>query len=207
MFGRLISGNFRRPSGFIGRLVGNMMARGNAYEARWTVSLLDIQPGDHILEVGFGPGLAVQLAAQKAVKGLVAGIDYSETMVRAARQRNVDAIKADRVDLQLGDVSSLPYPNQSFDKAYAIHCIYFWARPLEVLKELRRVLQPSGLLAVTIQPKDQWPPERTPPPDIFALYDGAEVALLFSDAGLRDVRVEQSPEPDKFPGVCVLGVK
>ena len=59
MFGRFIAGKFRKPTGIFGRIAGNMMAKGNATEARWTVDLLDIQPGDHVLEVGFGPGVAI----------------------------------------------------------------------------------------------------------------------------------------------------
>jgi len=56
-------------------------------------------------------------------------------------------------------------------------------------------------------PKDKWPPERTPPPDVFTLYGTDEVAQLLSEAGYRDVRVEPYPRPDEFPGACVLGSK
>jgi hypothetical protein len=40
MIGRFLAGHFRRPRGLVGRLIGQGMARGNAYEARWTVPLL-----------------------------------------------------------------------------------------------------------------------------------------------------------------------
>lgn len=207
MIGRLIAGKLRRPTGFFGRLVGNAMARGNEHEAGWTVSLLNIQPDQHILEIGFGPGVAIEYASQKAVRGLVAGIDYSETMVQVARKRNAAGIKAGHVNLKLGDVSSLPYPDASFDTAFTIHCIYFWAKPIDGLTELRRILKPGGLLAITIMPKDEWRKERTPPADLFTLYSSDEVAQLLLEAGFRDVRVELYPRPDEFPGACVLGVK
>lgn len=207
MIGRLISGKFRRPTGLFGRLVGNIMARGNEREAGWTVSLLNIQPGQHILEIGFGPGVAIQYASQKAAHGPVAGVDYSETMVQVARKRNAAAIQAGHVDLKHGEVSSLPYPDASFDAAFTIHCIYFWAKPVDGLTEIRRILKPNGLLAVTIQPRDQWPKERTPPPDLFTLYSSDEVAHLLSEAGFREVRVELYSQPEEFPGACVLGVK
>jgi ubiquinone/menaquinone biosynthesis C-methylase UbiE len=207
MIARLVAGKYRRPTGFLGRLVGNVMARGNEHEARWTVLLLNIQPDQHILEIGFGPGVAIQYAAQKAVHGLVAGVDYSETMVQVARKRNAAGIRAGHVDLKHGEVLSLPYPDASFDSAFTIHCIYFWAKPLDGLQELRRILKPGGLLAVTIVPKDKWPEERTPPPDLFTLYSDGEVVQLLSEAGFREVRVELYPRPDEFPGACVLGVK
>jgi ubiquinone/menaquinone biosynthesis C-methylase UbiE len=207
MLGRFFAGKFRKPTGVLGRIAGNMMAKGNETEARWTVDLLDIQPKDHVLEVGFGPGVSIGFAAQKAASGLVAGIDYSEAMVQVAAKRNAEAVKAGRVQLRHGEVSALPYPDGAFDKAYAIHCIYFWAKPLVGLQELRRVLKPGGRLAVTIMPKHKWPADRMPRPDLFSLYDGDDVAGFLREAGFRDVRVENCPDPDKFPGVSVLGAK
>ncbi len=207
MIGRFISGKFRNPTGFFGRLVGNMMVKGNEAEQGWTISLVNIQPDDHILEIGFGPGVAIQHSAQKAVKGHVSGIDYSNTMLQAAGKRNAVAIREGRVDLRLGEVSSLPYVDSSFDKAFTIHCIYFWAEPVKALQEVRRVLKAGGLLAVTIMPKENWPKKRLPPPDLFSLYSSIEIAQLFSKAGFGDVRVETHPSPDKFPGECVLGIK
>jgi ubiquinone/menaquinone biosynthesis C-methylase UbiE len=182
------------------------MARSNAYEVRWTVALLDLQPTDHVLEIGFGPGIGIQHAVAQATAGVVAGVDYSPAMVRMARHRNVAAIRARRVVLTHGNVGALPYPDAAFDKAFTIHCIYFWADPRACLAEVRRVLRPSGRLAVTIMPKDRWPPSRTAPPDLFTLYTPDEVARLLSLAGFRDVRVEHPPEPDQFPGASIIGV-
>jgi ubiquinone/menaquinone biosynthesis C-methylase UbiE len=207
MIARFFAGQFRKPGRLLGRLVGSFMARGNEYEAGWTVSLLNIQPNEHILEIGFGPGVAIQHASQKAVNGLVAGIDFSATMVQVAAKRNAAGLKAGRVDLRQGEVSSPPFPDEGFDKAYTIHCIYFWAKPLDDLRELRRVLKAGGLLAVTIMPADQWSNARPAPPDIFTLYTADEIAHLLLEAGYRDVRVEMCPQPDKFPGACVLAIK
>ncbi len=206
-FARFVWRQFRKPSGLFGRFIGNGMARGNEYDARWTVSLLGIQPESRVLEIGFGPGVSTHYAAEKAPKGFVAGIDHSETMVQAARRRNAAAIKAGRIDLKQGDVASLPYADESFDKAFSIHSIYFWAKPVECLQELRRVLKPGGLLAITIQPKDKWTELQRRESRLRTLYFSTDLAAMFSDAGFRDVRVEVCPEQDKFPGECVLGVK
>jgi SAM-dependent methyltransferase len=206
-FARLVWSQFGKPSGLLGRFIGNGMARGNEYAGRWTISLLEIQPESRVLEIGFGPGVATRYASEKAAKGLVVGIDHSETMVQVARRRNAPAISAGRMDLQQGDVSSLPYPDHSFDRVFAIHSIYFWARPADCLKELRRVLKPGGLLAITIEPKDQWTELQQRQSSVMTLYDGADLAAMFSSAGFRDVRVEVCPAQDKFSGECVLGVK
>lgn len=116
MIRRFISKKFRNPTGFFGRIVGEVMARGNESASKWTVPLLDIQPNSHVLEIGFGPGVAIEYAAQKAVNGLVVGIDSSETMVRVASRRNVAAIADRIVDLNYGQVSSLPYSEDAFDR-------------------------------------------------------------------------------------------
>lgn len=205
MVGRLVAGQFRNPTGFFGKLIGNVMAKGNEPASRWTVSLLNLQPDSRILEVGFGPGIAIQYASKQVTKGLVAGIDASETMVQAARKRNAAAIATGKVDLKLGRVSSIPYPDEFFDRAFTIHCIYFWANPIEGLQELQRVLKPGGLLAVTILPKDKW--NRPAPPDLFTLYNGSEVAQLLKTVGFREVRVENCAQSNQFSGVCVLGIK
>jgi ubiquinone/menaquinone biosynthesis C-methylase UbiE len=207
MFARFMAGKFRNPTGVFGRIVGNIMARGNETEIKWTVTLLNIQPADHVLEVGFGPGVGIQYAALKATQGLVAGLDYSQTMVKVAGKLNADAIKVGQVNLRQGDVALLPYPAGAFDKAFAVHCIYFWPRPMDGLTELHRVLKPGGRLAITILPRDKWPAERKPPADLFTLYNGSEIAQMLSEADFRDERVEDSPDSDKFPGNCVLGMK
>ena len=52
---------FGHPRGAAGRVVGWVMAhrRSNRQRNSWVVSLLDVQPTDRVLEIGFGPGLAI----------------------------------------------------------------------------------------------------------------------------------------------------
>ena len=196
---------FGNPSGLLGRLIGKRMANGNVYDAQWTISLLDLQPHHHILEIGFGPGVSTQIAGEKITQGFLAGIDHSMTMVQVASQRNSDAIQAGRMELKLGDVASLPYPDQSFDTVYSLHSIYFWQKPVECLKEIKRVLKPGGLLAITIQPKDKWEPNVDA--NIMTLYFGKDLASMFSDAGYRQAHIEIPPQEDKVFLECIIGVK
>ena len=202
---RFLTKQFGNPSGLLGRLIGNRMARGNVYDAQWTISLLDIQPHHLILEIGFGPGVSTQMAGEKASKGFVTGIDHSSTMVQAASKRNADAIRSGRMELNQGDVASLPYPDESFDIAFSLHSIYFWQNPVDCLKQLRRVLKPGGLLAITIQPKDKWEPNVDS--TIMTLYFGKDLASMFSDAGYRQAHIEIPPQEDKVFLECIIGVK
>jgi hypothetical protein len=61
-----IVGQFHRPRGPVGHLVGWTMARRSSNRERniWAVSLLDVQPDDRVLELGFGPGIAIREAAR-----------------------------------------------------------------------------------------------------------------------------------------------
>src|SRR5882757_4219880 len=107
---------FGRPKGVLGRLGGVMMARINKDCAAWVIDLLAIQPNDQVLEVGFGPGVGIQLLARSATTGYVAGADPSAEMVEQATARNANVIRSGRVDLRHGSVESLPFENNTFDK-------------------------------------------------------------------------------------------
>jgi ubiquinone/menaquinone biosynthesis C-methylase UbiE len=79
---------FSGPSGPLGRLAGRLMARLNGPLNDWAVDLLELSPRDRVLEVGYGPGLAIQRIASRASQGRVVGVDRSERMRRQAARRN-----------------------------------------------------------------------------------------------------------------------
>src|SRR5687767_665560 len=95
---------FGRPMGILGRLGGIIMARTNQWMAQRTIELLDVQPSDRVLEVGFGPGVGIELLACTAASGWIAGIDPSQEMVAQATARNAAGIGTGRVELRRGSV-------------------------------------------------------------------------------------------------------
>jgi ubiquinone/menaquinone biosynthesis C-methylase UbiE len=103
----LLDGQHGHPTGFVGRMLGERMVRQHTPETTWTISLLDLKPEDQILELGFGAGRAIELVAAQAANGHVSGIDLSQEMVRAASRRNAQTIKAGRVALCHGDVTTV----------------------------------------------------------------------------------------------------
>ena len=98
LFGAVMT-QFVRPHGFAGRLAGWEMALrpSNRKRNRWAADLLDVQPQDHILEIGFGPGLAIRELARRATGGFVLGIEHSEVMVRQATCRARSSRVATRI--------------------------------------------------------------------------------------------------------------
>jgi ubiquinone/menaquinone biosynthesis C-methylase UbiE len=202
----LIDRQYRRPTGIIGQFIGRRMARQHQPENAWTVSLLDIQPTDRVLEVGFGPGRAVELLAAQASQGFIAGVDFSPTMISLARRRNARAINAGRVELGYGEVTALPFADASFDKALSIHTLYFWTDPVKALTELRRVLKPEGDLVLTFLARDRWPEGETAA-TISGVYAGWEVVQLMREAGFELAHVEDGPEQKPFREIAVVARK
>jgi ubiquinone/menaquinone biosynthesis C-methylase UbiE len=173
------------------------MARQHVPENDWTVRLLAAQPDDHILEIGFGPGLAIERLARQVTQGRVRGVDFSQAMVAAASRRNQAAIQRGMVDLHHGDAASLPFEAGSFDKAFSIHSIYFWPQPIQALNEIYRVLRPNGRLILTILPMDD-PAESAPAPSSagysFTPYSGERLAAMLRDVGFSSVEIKSDPE-------------
>jgi SAM-dependent methyltransferase len=177
---------FGQPSGLGGRIAGRVMATRSSNRKRneWVVSLLDVQPADRVLEVGFGPGLAIRELSARATGGYVCGIDHSEVMLRQASAHNAEAIQAGRVDLRLGSVSHLPAFDAPFDNVMAVNAIQFWDEPVDRLTDLRALLRPGGRIAIAFQPRG---PGAT---DEASARKGEEIASALTEAGFSNVRVE-----------------
>lgn len=190
---------FVKPEGLLGRLAGFLMYWAGREKNRWTLSLLKLQKEDHVLEIGFGPGVAIHMAAQKVPKGLVVGIDYSEIMVRQALKRNRAAVEAGRVQLLKADVNALPTFSTTFDKVFSVNSIIFWREPSAVLKAIRQQMNPNGLIAVTVQPYEKGATRQT------AEEIGAQIVDYLKQAGFSQIRMELK-EMKPAPAVCVLGV-
>ena len=149
---KYIESQFGNPRGLIGHLAGIIMAYENRSRNLWALSLLEIRPADQVLEIGFGPGWAIQQASRMAVNGLVAGVDLSRTMLAQAKFRNRIGIKSGRVDLRSGTAASIPFEDEQFDKVYAVNSFHEWGEALPGLMEARRVVKPGGLLAIVEHP-------------------------------------------------------
>jgi ubiquinone/menaquinone biosynthesis C-methylase UbiE len=141
-----------KGSAFWKVFAGWFRSRRNRQLIEWTISLLDLQPTDRVLEIGSGSGTAIQFAARCCTLGLVAGVESDSGKVRRARKRNALHITYGRVFIREGSVSNLPYPDRSFDKIFSINSMRDWPSQLGDLKELRRVLRPEGKLVIVRQP-------------------------------------------------------
>lgn len=201
-----IASQMRKPSGLLGYVVGIGLALNNRRASEWVVSILNIQPTDHVLEIGFGPGLAIQAAAASATQGWVVGVDFSKTMLRQATRRNARAIKEGRVTLEQADAAQLAYSEVTFDKVFAINVIYFWPDPTPYLREMLRVLKPGGSLGIYLVPENEVRHLKYTQTSVYNMHTPEQVAELLKQQGLTRIRFEARMNMP-FTGICVLAEK
>ena len=194
-----IRSQFMRPRSFAGWLVGWEMALRSSNRKRnvWAVGLLGVEPTDRVLEIGFGPGIAIRELSRRATHGLVCGVDHSEIMVRQATKRNRDAVRAGRVDLRCGSAEHLPAFEEPFDKILAVNNMGMWREPDERLKELYSLMRPGGRIAIVSQPRC---PGATAETTVAA---GREIGTRLTGAGFTCIRSDTLAL--KPPVVCVIG--
>ena len=195
---RDVIGQAHHPRGAAGSVTGWVFAHrpSNRQRNRWVVSLLQVQPTDRVLEIGFGPGLAVAELA-RAGAGHVHGVDHSAVMLRQAARRNAAAIRAGRVTLISASVDQLPPAlDGPFDDILAVNSLGFWPAPAERLAELRRRLAPGGRIAIVSQPRCHGATAST------SRGAAGEIENLLRGAGFTHLRTETLPLSP--PVVCVL---
>jgi ubiquinone/menaquinone biosynthesis C-methylase UbiE len=154
-FGDRFYAQFKKPTGLVGAAVGHLMALKNSRRSVWVLELIRPQPGERILEVGFGPGAdATKVLAAIGPKGFFAGADVSDVMLRQATFRNRLAVSQGRADLRVADIAAgLPWKDDEFDAVYSINCAQFWPDLASGLCEIERVLRRGGRAVVAVQPR------------------------------------------------------
>jgi ubiquinone/menaquinone biosynthesis C-methylase UbiE len=191
---------FGHPRGPAGRAAGWVMAHRSSNRRRnvWAATLLDVQPGQKVLEIGFGPGLAIaELSRRIGPSGHVHGVDHSDVMLRRAGRHNAAAIAAGRVTLTQGTVERLPPAlDGPFDAILAVNSLWFWPAPEERLADLYRRLTPGGRIAIVAQPRSPGATRNT------SREAAQKITELLRTAGFTGPRTEiLDLDP---PAVCVL---
>lgn len=207
---RLIGSQIRRPSGPLGWLLGHLMAQEHRPLTDWTLDFLGLDPAGHLLDIGCGGGMAIQMAAARAESGRVVGVDYAPRMAAQARRRNRALIRAGRAEVVLGSVSALPFPDGAFDQAYSIETFYFWPDPEADLREVLRVVRPGGRVAlsmdISLERQDRDAIADNASRLGFTVYDRATVEAVLLAAGFADV--SSVAEPSRGKGwLCVRGTR
>jgi len=187
LFNRLIARHFRRPSGLLGRFTASIMEKGNRSNYERLLKELDPEPSQKILEIGYGPGVGIELLLSARPNSMIHGIDFSKLMYRHANKRNKDAIRLGKVRLFYGDFLTAPMSAGSFDVIFCINVLYFW-NPLSVpFEKVRSLLAPNGCFLIYMAPKEFFI-KRGAPDDIFNKYSIEQVEEALHKAGFQTVR-------------------
>ncbi|HKU82852.1 MAG TPA: methyltransferase domain-containing protein [Candidatus Nitrosocosmicus sp.] len=133
--------------------------------------LSDPQIEDKVLDVACGPGIIACEFANKVTH--VTGIDITPAMIQEAINLQVER-KIDNVDWKLGDVTNLPFKDNSFSLVVTRYSFHHLIEPKQVLEEMKRVCKPDGKILII---------DVTPPKDKVGAYNHVENCVIVHTLG------------------------
>ena len=136
-----------------------------AITAKWAEDLVGrAQPrtGEAVLDVACGTGVVARLAGKRMAQGCVTGLDLNKGMLAVARTLPSEGAPIDWIE---GSALDLPFPAGKFDLVLCQLGLQFFPDRRRALSEMRRVLSPSGRVALSVYS----PIERIPGANAFVI--------------------------------------
>ena len=186
MFKKLIGGQFKKPSGLFGIFTSNIMIKGNLSRYSLLIKDLDIQPLDKILEIGYGPGVGIELIAEACNSCTIHGIDFSKLMYKRATKRNKKHIESNKVLLKYGDILDNQTDKDNYDKIFCLNVVYFWDDLQKPFKKIVSLLKNSGAFYIYMATKEMLM-EKKAPDGVFNKYSIEQIEEALRLAGFNDV--------------------
>jgi ubiquinone/menaquinone biosynthesis C-methylase UbiE len=185
----------RHPHGFLGAILARVMANETAADNRQAIALLGLREGDRVLDVGTGHGRSLGVIAGLAPGGLAVGVDGSTVALNIAKQSQASLIRAGRVRVECAKSDALPFADASFDRAMAVHTLYFWDPAEPHLGEIARVLKPNGKFVLGFRPAEDALVTQKFPASVYAFRTIAQVESLLAGAGFNVCRSKRRDVP------------
>lgn len=174
------------------------------------VELLSLRPGQSVLDVACGTGSVTRhILGQVGSEGHVVGLDVNSTMLEMANRI------APEIEWREGNVLELPFPEGEFDAVVCQQGLQFFPDKPKALREMHRVLDPNGTLALAL-----WCTIETSPGhhalarglerhvgleaatlmyNVFGLGEAKTIRDLLEDAGFREVEIRREERMARFP--------
>ena len=99
--------SYRKPEGKEGKRLFDNMDKEHRPVSLWSISHINIQENDTVLDIGCGSGLNVKRLHEKSSKAKTYGIDYSSTSVETAKTLNREEVKQGSVDIIKANVQEI----------------------------------------------------------------------------------------------------
>jgi len=200
----------QKPSGLLGRFTLWRMNASHSKLTDWGLAHISVEKNYTILDVGCGGGKTVSKLATMATQGKVYGVDYSEESVAATKQINARSVESGSVEVRLGSVSQLPFPDGMFDLITAVETHFWWPNLSADMREIFRVLKPGGKLILIAEIYKGANTTVSKFGEKFAKQSGMtllsanEHRELFANAGYSHIQVI---EERKKTWICAIGRK
>jgi SAM-dependent methyltransferase len=178
--------------------------------AEYVVKVAALRPGEDVLDLACGTGVAARRAAQRTGKAV--GVDIDPAMIEVARRHDTPR---QPVEWRCGDACRLGLDDGTFDACLCVQGLQHFSDRERALAEIRRVLKPTGrfvaaawsrieetpgLLAV-LSALEQEQIDASPFRRPFALGDAGGLELLVRRAGFTGVRVHRHEKPARFASI------
>jgi len=159
----------------------------------WTIDQLQIQPYQHILEIGYTSGYTLNEVGRKLKIGFLAGIEDSMDRWLQAYRVNKKLIEEKLLQLHIGNLNELPYPHHYFHTIYSNNISALQEDPANIILQSYELLRSGGRLVTIYQPST-----RVPEKEINHYTE--QLKQEFSDAGLSNICTAYR---DVYPTTCI----
>ncbi|HUS03116.1 MAG TPA: class I SAM-dependent methyltransferase [Chitinophagaceae bacterium] len=184
MLKKFIASQFKKPTGLFGIFSSNIMIRGNKNKYDKLIKDLDIQPNDKLLEIGYGPGVGINIIAGKCDTCTIHGIDFSPLMYKRAVRYNRSYIDKGTMVLQYGDFLKISTPDNDYDKIFCLNVVYFWNELKEPFMKVLSLLKKGGVFHIFMADKSML---KKTPDSVFNKYSIEQVTGVLTSAGFTEV--------------------
>ena len=185
MLKNFIAAQFKKPSGLFGLFSSNIMIKGNKDKYEKLIKELDLQPHDNLLEIGYGPGVGINMIAKEFPSCTIHGIDFSHLMFKKATKYNKPYLDNNSVFLQYGDFLKTPIVSKEYDKIFCLNVVYFWDELQTPLKKVLTLLNTGGAFYIYMATRETL--EKTPN-NVFNKYSIEQMVEALKSAGFGAVQ-------------------
>src|ERR1700693_5153656 len=186
---------------------GEKMERHHLDITEKTIRLMNLRPGERVLDLGCGSGWATRMIARLVGEGpegfgQVVGVDISDEMIRQARAASKEF---DNVMYVWGSATQIPWEENFFDKMLSVESFYYYPDQDRALAELFRVMAPKGRLFILINLyKDnayslQWVPKLKVPVHIRSAAEYVEMLKRHTFENVEYALIpDDTPTPENY---------